>query len=418
MNSLLLLKILIFLDFFAVAMVVPLFSNYFRDVGITSIQYSYISSVYSAAQIVGGLVVGIMGDYLSKRSILVVSFAGSAISYLIIGYSQSYALLFFSRVLVGIVKHSYTTTSLMISELTHDNPKERGKELSQLSAALSAAFAVGPSIGGLLYKQDNHYPVLAAMLIFIVNIVLVLMMLPSSRGQRQPVAYAKEKSAWSLSSFFSLVSQWRSWSNEWRQALGVCSLQVLMSFVMSSMGSHHIMNYFQDRFHLETYQLGFLSSMTTGCRLLSQAFCVGYITRFFDNDAVLILFCLFLTACTNLGESIAWDIYVYIAVAAIPDAIIGSVMETANKTWLLSSVPSIHHGSIFSGMNVIMSGIGVLSPIYGSYVFAIFDGVKNRGIISAVHYLFMAVVGYLLYQSFSYHPTIVSQDDQKVKKEN
>lgn len=414
MNSLLLLKVLIFLDFFAVAMVVPLFSNYFRDIGITSTQYSYISSVYSAAQIIGGLVVGVVGDHLSKRSILVVSFAGSAVSYLIVGYSQSYALLFFSRVLVGIVKHSYTTTSLMISELTQDSPKERGKELSQLSAALSAAFAIGPSIGGLLYKQDRRYPVLAAMFIFIANIVLVLTMLPSGRSiKRQP---AKEKSKLSISSFLTSISQWRTWSNEWRQALAVCSMRVIMSFVMSSMSSHHIINYYQDRFQVETYQLGFLSSITTGCRLLSQAFCVGYITRYFDNDALLILLCLFLTACTSLGETFAWDIYVNIALAGIPDAVIGSVMETANKTWLLSNVPSVHHGSIFSGMNVIMSGIGVLSPIYGSYVFTTFDGAKNRGLVSAVHYLFMVTAGYLLYRSF--HQSAVPAADRQKTKDN
>ena len=60
----------------------------------------YIRSVYSASQIVGGVVLAIISDrgVLSRRGVLIVSFAGAALSYTIVGLANSVSLLLFSRV--------------------------------------------------------------------------------------------------------------------------------------------------------------------------------------------------------------------------------------------------------------------------------------------------------------------------------
>lgn len=42
-------------------------------------------------------------DVVSRKYILLLSFTGSAISYLIVGFSSQLSLLFFSRVIVGII---------------------------------------------------------------------------------------------------------------------------------------------------------------------------------------------------------------------------------------------------------------------------------------------------------------------------
>lgn len=64
-----------------------------------------MSSVYSLSQIVGGLVLGGLSDrIMSRRSVLVLSFVGSAISYGTIALSSSLNMLLAGRVLVGLVK--------------------------------------------------------------------------------------------------------------------------------------------------------------------------------------------------------------------------------------------------------------------------------------------------------------------------
>lgn len=64
-----------------------------------------MSSAYSLSQIVGGFVLGALSDRaLSRRSVLLISFLGSALSYGAIGLSSSLTMLLVGRVVVGLVK--------------------------------------------------------------------------------------------------------------------------------------------------------------------------------------------------------------------------------------------------------------------------------------------------------------------------
>lgn len=64
-----------------------------------------MTSAYSFAQIVGGLVLGALSDRaLSRRTVLIISFLGSALSYGTIGLSNSLNMLLAGRVIVGLVK--------------------------------------------------------------------------------------------------------------------------------------------------------------------------------------------------------------------------------------------------------------------------------------------------------------------------
>lgn len=64
-----------------------------------------MSSAYSLSQIVGGLVLGALSDRaMSRRSVLLISFLGSSLSYGMIGLSSSLSMLLVGRVVVGLVK--------------------------------------------------------------------------------------------------------------------------------------------------------------------------------------------------------------------------------------------------------------------------------------------------------------------------
>lgn len=67
--------------------------------------YGLMASAYSLSQIVGGLVLGTLSDHvMSRRSVLLLSFVGSAISYGLVGLSRSLRMLLLARVIVGLVK--------------------------------------------------------------------------------------------------------------------------------------------------------------------------------------------------------------------------------------------------------------------------------------------------------------------------
>jgi MFS family permease len=118
------LPLLVFIDMFAVSLVVPLLFQYYKNAGVTSAnQRELLSSVFSSSQIVGGLVLGALTDaqLLRRKTILFLSFGGSSVAYALIVYGGFHALIV-SRVLVGLVKQTMTVTTSMLTKCTtHDN---------------------------------------------------------------------------------------------------------------------------------------------------------------------------------------------------------------------------------------------------------------------------------------------------------
>ena len=99
------LLISVFIDYFSVALVVPNLLFRYKDLGVSPGSLGAISSVYSAAQIIGGLVIGHLADgALGRKRALMLSFIGAGVSYLLVGLADSIELLIVSRVVVGLVR--------------------------------------------------------------------------------------------------------------------------------------------------------------------------------------------------------------------------------------------------------------------------------------------------------------------------
>jgi MFS family permease len=276
-NLLLYIKIIIFLDFFGVALVVPLMTSYFRDASISTKLLGFLSSMYSVSQIFGGIIMGILSDSLSKRDILLVSLFGSAISYLILGTSKNIGLLFFSRILVGLVKQSYTIATIVINEITDGRLELRSQELGRLSTLATVSFLVGPPLGSILYGSvSKSAPAQAAALCFLLNGTFCYIFIPQygimamskAKDDRKEVIPedSKVKSSYisylsnPFKTFMRQLSELASIPN----VLAVIFMRLSIMFVESSMSSRHIVNYYESRFGIPTSSLGFMSTTTTG----------------------------------------------------------------------------------------------------------------------------------------------------------
>jgi MFS family permease len=146
------LPILVFVDMFAVSLVVPLLFQYYKLAGVISAtQRELLSSVFSISQIGGGLLLGALTDakILKRKTLLFVSFGGSAVSYLMITYGGFTALIL-SRVLVGMVKQTMTVSTSMLSRCTTE--ENRAKYMGRLESSVTAAWIIGPSAGAMLFK--------------------------------------------------------------------------------------------------------------------------------------------------------------------------------------------------------------------------------------------------------------------------
>ena len=182
---------------------------------------------------------------------------------------------------------------------------------------------------------------------------------------------------------------------------------------------------------METYQLGFISSLMTGCSIIAESFLVGpALSIFRHNDYQSIITCLFLLSILYTVESACTSIQAFIMLALIPGSVVSTILSAASRSMFLQLIPSSHIGKVSGLFNAASTGIAVVAPIYGSQVFSMVIGdliqpspinhnstnhhdfdsdpdalialtrrkytrgiaLRQKGIITAIHYLVLFII--------------------------
>src|SRR3989442_4445876 len=129
------------------------------QVALPSIQREFHETLASAQWIIGvyGLtmagflmVSGRAGDLYGQKKIFVIGIVGFALSSLTAGFATSLLVLVISRGIQGVAAAMTTATALAILAATYPEGEQRNKAFGVLVAVLSAGFAAGSILGGIL----------------------------------------------------------------------------------------------------------------------------------------------------------------------------------------------------------------------------------------------------------------------------
>lgn len=126
---------------------------------------------------------GRLSDY-SRKWVIVVSLAAAMVSYLILASADSIPMLFVSRLPVGFLKQTESTSFAVVADLT--TPDERTRFLGYVSSALGMGFIVGPVLSGILSEYQLEWPIYVACGLFAFAVLLTLVLLPSNLRSYAP----------------------------------------------------------------------------------------------------------------------------------------------------------------------------------------------------------------------------------------
>ena len=399
------LPLLVMIDMFSVSLVVPLLFQYYKTAGVTSAsQRELLSSVFSTSQIVGGLLLGALADagWVRRRTILFVSFAGSALSYALIVYGGLPALLF-SRVLVGVVKQTMTISTTM---LTHATTKEdRAQHMGRLNASSTVAWIFGPSVGALLYKNiDHRAPALLACALFCLNIILAAVLLP---GNEEHIEEENERQKKSLTSFSSNLRSCFS-----SKALGsVISSYLIFTWVSRATSYASMASYYEEMYYMESHQRGYLSSYQQSLSFIVQSALVGPLLSFLNGERRATVFAaILLAAATFLELQRSLSLFLGLLCPAISLSM--ALLNLSLRSLVTHVAPKESMGSVLAALDVLQNGTAVTVPFYRTMLFCLL-GANNESAAmkgdpnpmkwvasSGFHWLVAALVmGYLLLSS-------------------
>jgi DHA1 family tetracycline resistance protein-like MFS transporter len=168
----------VFVDLLGFGIVLPLLPYYAREFHASSTTAGALIAVYSAMQFVCAPLWGRWSDRIGRRPVILISLAGSTVSYLLFALADGLGLLFISRIFAGITGANISVAQAFIADSTSEEDRARGMGL--IGAAFGLGFVFGPAIGGLLAHYGHAAPGFAATAICGLNLIAAFRRLPES----------------------------------------------------------------------------------------------------------------------------------------------------------------------------------------------------------------------------------------------
>ncbi|HEY8965132.1 MAG TPA: MFS transporter, partial [Candidatus Methylacidiphilales bacterium] len=154
--TLLSLFLIVFIDLIGFGLMMPLLPYFGRDFGATGAMIGWLIGVFSFMQFFCAPIWGRLSDRVGRRPILLVSLAGSAVSYVLLGLAHSYPLLLAARVLAGICAANIAVANAYVADIT--TKENRSKGMGMIGAAFGIGFVFGPVLAALFGRHGHALP--------------------------------------------------------------------------------------------------------------------------------------------------------------------------------------------------------------------------------------------------------------------
>jgi DHA1 family tetracycline resistance protein-like MFS transporter len=177
-RPLLVIFLTIFVNLVGFGIIVPLLPFYAETFGASPLVVGLLFAVFSLCQLVAAPVLGDLSDRYGRRPILIVSLAGTVVSFVMLALAQSITMLFVARIVDGLSGGNISTARAYVADVTE--PRDRARAYGLIGAAFGLGFILGPAISALLVPLSYTAPIWAAAGITLVATAMAWFWLPET----------------------------------------------------------------------------------------------------------------------------------------------------------------------------------------------------------------------------------------------
>jgi multidrug resistance protein len=182
-SPLLVLFLTVFIDMIGFGIVIPVLPLYAERFDASPWEIGWLTGIYSGMQIIFTPLLGKLSDRFGRRPVLMISLAGTAVGFALMGLAQTLTLLFVARIFSGITGGNISIPQAYIADVT--TPETRSKWMGMIGAAFGLGFTFGPMIGGIMSRISYSAPFYFAAALAAGNVVLLYFILPESLPKEQ-----------------------------------------------------------------------------------------------------------------------------------------------------------------------------------------------------------------------------------------
>lgn len=176
------IMITVLIDMISIGLIVPVLPHI---VGLfttsndeQTLGFLMLTLAFGIANFFGSPILGALSDHFGRRPVLLIGFAGLALSFFVTATAPALWVLVVVRLFSGAMQANIAIANAYVADITA--PQDRAKRFGQLGAMFGLGFMLGPVIGGLLGDINVRLPFYAAGSLAIVNWLYGFFVLPES----------------------------------------------------------------------------------------------------------------------------------------------------------------------------------------------------------------------------------------------
>ncbi len=176
------IMITVLIDMISIGLIVPVLPHivglFTTGNDAQTLGFLMLTLAFGIANFFGSPVLGALSDRFGRRPVLLIGFAGLALSFFVTALAPALWVLVVVRLFSGAMQSNIAIANAYVADITA--PQDRAKRFGQLGAMFGLGFMLGPVIGGLLGDHDVRLPFYVAGSLAVVNWLYGFFVLPES----------------------------------------------------------------------------------------------------------------------------------------------------------------------------------------------------------------------------------------------
>jgi len=368
--------LLTFVNTLNFSILIPILPFIIKSYGGGTVIYGIILSTYPFFQFFAVPILGSLSDRYGRRPILLISQAGTMLSWVIfaVAYfvpnvsvgivSIPLLIIIISRIADGATGGNSAVASAYLSDIT--THEEKTKAFGMVGGVVGLGLIFGPVIGGLTMSHTIGYliPILLTLAISIMTLIVMVKYLPESLPSNLRVSKIKMSIVEELQFFPKLIKYSKN-----RKIKYLFFLRAMFLFVFSSFSSIFVL-FMIDHFAFDSTKIG-LFFMVVGIFLVfNQAFLAGLISKRIGDLKTFILgqMALSLSQFLYIFTSNFW---MFLPLVYLNNFGLSISMPTF-KSLISKSVDESKQGEIMGIDESFFSASSAISPLIATWLYALF----------------------------------------------
>lgn len=242
----------------------------------SSQDWAQFQSMNGMMQLGGGLVSGVLSDKFGSKNLLLLSFASSALCYLLQAQATDMTMLYVSQ-LPTVFQHAFMGAAAFITDRTR--PKDRAYMLGFNSVAYGVGMLFGPVLGGWLGQTDLTTSAWIAAVGSVISCASIQLLLTDERKFTPSSKATAPREPFSLAACLAVIAK--------PAVIVLAVIKVGGAMAMSIWHSTFYGGIAESEFGIDTQMLGMLTSYMAGVGMIVQL-CglLKYVTAAFSDRTI------------------------------------------------------------------------------------------------------------------------------------